>query len=178
MLNRLKAGWKTAQRHPWIITMLFLYQFVWGFFLYRFVQSVVLPLLYRYPGEVSPGAAQVFLVEGQFRLLKTDVTHFPLGVLLAIIIIRMILTPLFNAGIYYSIHHDEDKQIRPFITGVRTLGLSVRRYLLYSIDLYCPSTVLGDSLHNKALHGKLELRSHPSSYITPTCRLLGLSVFP
>lgn len=123
MLNRLKAGWRTAQRHPWIISMLFAYQLAWGFLIYQVVQHTVLPLLYRFPSEYSETAVQVFLAEAQFLLMKTDVSVIPLTLIAGIALTRMMLTPLINAGIYYSIHRDEIKQIRPFITGVKSFGL-------------------------------------------------------
>lgn len=123
MLNRLKAGWQTAKRHPWMISMLFAYQMTWGFLLYQVVQHTVLPLLYRFPSEVSEAAVQVFLAEAQFLLMKTDAPVVPLALIAGIVLTRMMLTPLINAGIYYSIHRDEIKQIRPFINGVKQFGL-------------------------------------------------------
>jgi hypothetical protein len=124
ILKWLNAGWRITQRHPWMISMLFIYQFIWGFVLFKFMQSIVIPLLHRFPGEFSHTAVQVFLAEGQFQLFKTNAAYFSLWILLAILLLRMIITPLLNAGIYYSIHRDESKQIRPFLKGIRTLGLS------------------------------------------------------
>lgn len=121
MLNYVQAGWKTTRQHPWIISVLFIYQFVWGLFLYKFIQSIVLPLLHRFPGgELTEAAVHVYLAEGQFQLLKTDMAHSFLWVLLALITTRMIMTPLLNAGIYYSIHQADSEQIRPFFRGVKT----------------------------------------------------------
>lgn len=141
ILKWLMLGWKTALRHPWMISMLFIYQFVWGFVLYKFIQSIVVPLLHRFPGDLSESAVHVFLAEGQFQLLKTDVAYFSLWALLGMLLLRMVLTPLFNAGIYYSIHKDESKQIQPFLKGVKTWGFSfviiyIIQILISALPLY------------------------------------------
>lgn len=133
MFIRLAAGWNMAQRHPWMISMLFIYKLVWGLVIYRIVQAVVLPLLYRFPSEHSDLAVHVFMAEAQFQLLKTNVAHLPLVLIAIIVLARMVMTPLLNAGIYYSIIRDEDKQIRPFIKGVKTLG--ARFIIIYSCQL-------------------------------------------
>lgn len=134
MLNYIKAGWNTTRNHPWIISVLFLYQLIWGIFIFKFIQSIVLPLLHRYPGEeLNETSLQIFLAESQFQLLKTDLAHSFLWIFLTLILVRMILTPLLNAGIYYSIHHPGTKQIGPFFQGIRAMGKPFA--IIYSLQL-------------------------------------------
>ncbi len=73
MKQHLLQGWKLSTRHFSIVILLFLYQLLWGFFLYRCVNSIVMPLLKRYPDTMpSDSAVKLFLMEAQFRLVKTD----------------------------------------------------------------------------------------------------------
>lgn len=140
MLLRLTQGWKIAQRHPWLISMLFLYKLVWGFMMYKIVQAIIVPLLYRFPSEHSDVAVQVFFAEAQFQLVKTNIGHIPVGIIAAIFLTRILVTPLLNAGIYYSIERDENKQIRPFIAGVKSLGFSFVK--IYSCHIILASAPL------------------------------------
>jgi hypothetical protein len=134
MINYIKDGWETTKYHPWIITVLFVYQFIWGFFIYKFIQSIALPLLHRFPGtELSESSVQIFLAEAQFQLLKTDAAHSFLWTLLVLLLVRMVLTPLFNAGIYYSIQQPGTQQIRPFFQGVKRMGIPF--LLIYCIQM-------------------------------------------
>ncbi len=134
MVRWLRRGWEVALRHPWIISMLFIYQLAGGFALYLFVQSITLPLLDRYPGkEFSESAVELFMAEAQFQLLKTDIAHSYVWIFALMILLRMVMTPFINAGIYHSIHVDEVRQIRPFMEGVRAKGMTFS--LLYLVQL-------------------------------------------
>lgn len=129
----LKEGWNTARRHLFMLLMLFLYQFAWGFFLYRWIQSIAVPLLHRYPNAsgMSGQSLQVFLAESQFRLLKTDLSHPYLWILLAIFLGKIALTPLLQAGVNYTLHQPQPERFK-FFVGIRQLG---KRYsLLYALQ--------------------------------------------
>jgi hypothetical protein len=109
MKLHMKQGWQLAMKHIHIVILLFLYQLLWGFFLYRFVDSVVAPLLRRFPADhPSETAVQLFLTEAQFQLLKTDMVYPYLWMLAGLFGIRMLLTPLFNAGLFYSLQHTRE----------------------------------------------------------------------
>ncbi|ASS67823.1 MULTISPECIES: hypothetical protein [unclassified Paenibacillus] len=107
MSTYLKQGWRLTVKHLAVAVALFLYRLLWGFFLYRYVDSIIGPLLRRYPGanEPSQGADALFWAEAQFRLMKTDLAQPVLWTLAALLLSRMIVTPLINAGLFYSIHH-------------------------------------------------------------------------
>ncbi|PYI52673.1 hypothetical protein [Paenibacillus flagellatus] len=123
MMRYLKDGFKTTTSQSFLILVLWLYHFAWGFALLLFVKSVVLPLMHRYPGgHLPPGVSQLFLAEGQFRLMKTDLSHSYLWALLGFAAARMLLTPLLNAGVYYSLHHRHLNSGYRFLQGVRLLS--------------------------------------------------------
>ena len=57
MKAKMREGWFLVRQHMYIAALLFIYQLIWGYFIYRLVQSAVVPLLLRYPtgdvGELS-----------------------------------------------------------------------------------------------------------------------------
>jgi len=133
MRHRLKMGWDMTLRHKYVLVVLFLYRLLWGFFLYRFVDSVVTPVLARYPdGHPNSDAAHLFLVEAQFRLLKTDLIDDLLWMLGGLLLLRMVLTPLLNAGVYYSFHHSDDEGGTRVWHGIRKAWKPVT--LLYWLE--------------------------------------------
>ncbi|GIP40313.1 hypothetical protein J31TS4_35930 [Paenibacillus sp. J31TS4] len=129
MWQDVKDGGASAWKQPFAVTALFLYRFAWGFALFALVKSVVEPLMYRFPNEsTDPGQFRLFLAESQFRLLKTDIVMPYVWLLLALLAARMLLTPLLNAGLYYSIAHTRLNPGYRFFKGIRELA---RPFFLY-----------------------------------------------
>lgn len=137
MLSYLKRGLGSAARQPFAVTILFLYQFAWGVFLYKCIQSILVPLLHRYPGE-DQGAAfqQLFWAEAHFQLVKTDLVIPYVWWLLGLMAIRLLITPLLNAGLYYSLVHTELNAGYRFVRGIKTLTLPFLGYYLLQILLF------------------------------------------
>jgi hypothetical protein len=136
MLRHLKNGFKTTTSHTFLLLVLWLYHFAWGFLLLLFVKSVVVPLMHRFPGQhLAPDASHLFMAEGQFRLMKTDISHTYLWLLLAFAAARMLLTPLLNAGVYYSIHNAHLNSGYRFLQGIRQLGRPFFGYYLIQMTL-------------------------------------------
>lgn len=79
---------------------------IWGFLLYKIIDNIIAPLLKRYP-ELTGSADSVILfwMEHQFQILKTDLWMPYLYTFLILLLARMIVTPLLQAGLFYSIHH-------------------------------------------------------------------------
>jgi hypothetical protein len=120
MKQHLLQGWRLSLKHFSIIILLFLYQLLWGFFLYRCVNSIVIPLLKRYPDSLaSEPAVKLFMMEAQFRLVKTDMIEPYVWMLGALLISRMLLTPFIHAGLLYSLHHTRDDKGTHFVQGIR-----------------------------------------------------------
>lgn len=125
----IREGLRSAFRQPFAVICLFVYELLWGFYLYRFVQSVVTPLLHRYPGSSLPaGSSRLFFAEGQFRLTKTDLLEPYLWTLAGLLIVRMLVTPLLNAAVYYSLQRTDLNSGYRFFRGMKQLG---GPYLLY-----------------------------------------------
>lgn len=132
MNNHLKQGWRLTLKHFYLIIFLFLYELLWGFFLYRIIEGIIVPLLKRYP-DSSPAdnAVQLFLAEAQFQLMKTDLIRPYLWLFAGILAARMLLTPLFNAGLLHSLHHAGDDGGTRFLQGIRAVWKPFA--LLYSV---------------------------------------------
>jgi hypothetical protein len=137
----MKKGWKTAISHFYLVIVLFLYQLIWGFFLYRFVENIVVPLLQRYPDTIpSEAAKQLFLLEAQFRLLKTDLIQPYLWTLGGLFAARMLISPLINAGLFYSLYYATDEGGTKFFEGIRKVWKPVAlAYWLETACLFAPS---------------------------------------
>ncbi|MFC0334115.1 hypothetical protein ACFOLF_16990 [Paenibacillus sepulcri] len=133
MNHHVKQGWHLTMKHFYIIIMLFLYELLWGFFLYRSVEGIMVPLLKRYPDSApSDGAVALFLTEAQFQLLKTDLIRPYIWLFASLLLGRMLLTPFLNAGLFHSLHHAQDENGTRFIKGIRTAWKPIA--LLYGIE--------------------------------------------
>jgi hypothetical protein len=136
MYNYIKDGWKAAWKQPFLVLIIFAYRLGWGIVLYGIVQSIVVPLLHRYPDIQSTGGqAELFLAEGQFQLLKTDFIDSYLWLFLGLLLTRMIITPMLNAGIYYSLRQTHLNSGYRFFKGIRELGGTFILYYLIQMVL-------------------------------------------
>lgn len=160
MWKLLKTGLAIAWYQPFAVCTLFVYNLLWGLLLYKLVRSVAVPLLHRYPGqELSREAVQLFWVEGQFQITKTDLIHSYLWWGLGLLVARMLISPMLNAGVYYSLHHQELNAGYRFVRGVRKLtlpflGLYVMQMALTLAPLYFLYTRgAGSFQHHTSLEG-------------------------
>lgn len=124
MTTYLKSGFRAALRQPFATIVLFIYQMCWGMLLYKLVQGVLVPLMHRFPGGDQPKEAlQLFLAESQFQLFKTDLSHSYLWWLAILLLARMLLTPMMNSGVYYSLTHSDQNAGYRFVRGIKELML-------------------------------------------------------
>ncbi|WP_211749651.1 hypothetical protein [Paenibacillus sp. Marseille-Q4541] len=105
----LSEGFKHVKDHYFIVLFLFLYQLVWGMFLYKIVASAVVPLLMRYPNPPPHELSKVlFWMEGQLSLSSSPLVHQYAWLLVLMFLIRMLMTPLIRAGLLHSLHDQEN----------------------------------------------------------------------
>ncbi|MFD2117519.1 hypothetical protein ACFSTH_18385 [Paenibacillus yanchengensis] len=122
MKATMKSAWTLTRQHFPLILFLFLYRFIIGFILYRFIDNIVVPILHRYPsGAPIEHAQQIFLTEAQFQLTKTNMIMPYLCTLVAIIAVRMLITPFIHSGLFHSIQR-QIQQVKGtrFREGIRT----------------------------------------------------------
>ncbi|OUM94783.1 MAG: hypothetical protein A9Z00_01030 [Thermobacillus sp. ZCTH02-B1] len=134
MKSHVINGWNRTVRHAGVIVLLFVYQFLWGFFLYRAIDGVLVPFLKRYPDPLAAwGAVELFLAEAQFRIMKTDLL-MPYGLaLLGLLAARVLLTPFINAGLFHSLQHATKESGTTFLAGIRAAWKRVA--LIYAAEL-------------------------------------------
>lgn len=141
MWKTIKTGYTIAWNQPFVVCTLFIYNLLWGLALYELIRSIVSPLLHRYPQELSREAVHLFWIEAQFQITKTDLIHSYAWWGLCLLLARMLLSPLLNAGVYYSLEHTEMNAGYRFVQGMRELalpffGLYVMQMLLTLSPLY------------------------------------------
>lgn len=132
-----KQGWHTARRRWFLLFLLFAYQYVWSFLLFKHVKSVVVPLLHRFPGEQLPASAgRLFWLESYFQLTRTDMLTPYLWTVGLFLLARMIATPLINGGLCAALADSSgESQRRAFFRGAK-------RYAKPFLLLYALQTLL------------------------------------
>ncbi|MFD1179349.1 hypothetical protein ACFQ3W_24060 [Paenibacillus puldeungensis] len=117
------------------VIILFLYQLLWGLFLYRLVDTAVTALLQRYPDPPPTGLSRIlFLLEGEINLSSSPEIRLYLGLLIGMAILRLLLTPLFQAGILYGLVPAESRANGlPLFQGMKKWWKPVS--LFYLIEL-------------------------------------------
>lgn len=105
MSHPLRQGWRITRQHFKINVLLFLYQALWGFLLFRTIDQITSPLLLRYPSVAnSAEALQLYWIEIEFQLLKTDILLPYILTFILLLVLRMLITPVWQSGIFYSAH--------------------------------------------------------------------------
>ena len=101
MMQQLAMGWKNVVANKGTIFLVSLYQLLWTILIYILIERSVSPLVRALPDEsVSSLATNYFWLETRFNLAKTDLILPYLYILVALLIVRMILTPLIQCGTY------------------------------------------------------------------------------
>lgn len=139
----IRSGWSLVKKQLPSIIILFLYQLLWGLFLYRLVNPAVTEVLVRYPDPPPNLLSQpLFLLEGQYELKYGADFRFYLWLLLGMTLIRLLITPLLQAGILYGLTPiEERKSGLPLFRGMREFWKPVSIFLfieliLISLPLY------------------------------------------
>ncbi|MEC0179677.1 hypothetical protein P4H83_32885 [Paenibacillus favisporus] len=134
MKSYIVNGWKSVKDQFYVMIIMFLYQLLWGYFLYRLIDSAVVPLLMRYPDPPPTELSQVlYYVEGQMSLTQSSTVHTYLWVLLGMVALRMLLTPFIHAGIFYGLHREhQGERGLFFFQGMKLHGKTV--FLFHLIE--------------------------------------------
>ncbi|WP_168123064.1 hypothetical protein [Paenibacillus sp. HB172176] len=154
MKTHMKQGWRLTFKHFYLLLLVFVYQLLWGFFLYRAIDETVSPLLRRFPGATaSAQAVQTFLTEAQIELFKTDMAMPYLWMLGGLFAARMLLTPLFNAGFFHSmLQQSRSGGGTRFREGVRKAWKPVMLlYWLQALLTFAPAYFLLPKAYNALL---------------------------
>jgi len=133
----IRSGWSLIKNQLPSIIILFLYQLLWGSFLYRLVNSVVTEVLVRYPDPPpNPLSQALFLLEGPYELKHSPEIHLYLWLLLGMALIRLLVTPLLQAGVLYGLMPKEERKSGlPLFRGMKEFGKQVFLFLFIELVL-------------------------------------------
>ncbi|MDQ0196405.1 hypothetical protein [Paenibacillus wynnii] len=141
----ITRGFHSMKEQFYILILLFIYRLLWGYFMYGFVRDAIVPILMRYPNQQAGGSGMsrlLYYIEGQFSLSSDPGVQRWLWMLLAITILKMLLSPFIRAGLIHELHQ-ESKGTRGlfFFPGMKLYGLpvlifSLVEWLLALLPLY------------------------------------------
>jgi len=137
MKSYASQGWISVKDQLYVSILLFLYRLLWGYCLYRLVKSAVVPLLMRYPDSAPSELSRLlFFYEGEMSLSLSNTVHTYGWLLAALLLIRMVLTPLIRAGIFYNLHQEaKGERGLFFFIGMRKLWKPVALFYLVELIL-------------------------------------------
>lgn len=136
-MTYVRNGWGLVRSQFPSVIILFLYQLLWGLFLYRLIHSAVVAVLSRYP-DTPPNELNriLYLIEGQFELKHNPEIHQYFWLLIGMIFLRLLLTPLFQAGILYGlVPADSRASGLPFFRGMKEFWKPVTLFFLLELAL-------------------------------------------
>ncbi|OAB34994.1 hypothetical protein PMSD_13465 [Paenibacillus macquariensis subsp. defensor] len=156
MRSNIAQGWKSLKNQFYVVIILFLYHLLFGYFLYRLVNSAVVPLLQRYPDPPPTELSQIlFYIEGQLDLTHSSTVHSYLWILLGMLLFRMFITPFIHSGIFYGLHQERKGETGAFFfQGMRRCWKRVMLcYWIETLFVLAPAYWLLPKLYTIAMNG-------------------------
>ncbi|CAH1226238.1 hypothetical protein PAECIP111892_05723 [Paenibacillus auburnensis] len=145
MKRAISRGWISMKEQFYILILLFIYRLLWGYFLYRFIRSAIIPVLLRYP-DIHAGGSGIgrllYYIEGQFALSGDPGVQRWLWMLLALSALRLLLSPFIRAGLLHELHQErKGERGLFFFPGMKLYGLpvlvfSLSEWFLSALPLY------------------------------------------
>lgn len=133
----VRNGWSLVRNQFPSVIILFLYQLLWGLFIYRLVNTAVTAFLSRYP-EPPPNSLSriLFIIEGQYELMHNPEIHKYVWFLIAMLVVRVLLTPFIQAGILYGLIPPESRKSGlTLFRGMREFWMPVTLFFLLELIL-------------------------------------------
>ncbi|SDG46295.1 hypothetical protein SAMN04488542_1454 [Fontibacillus panacisegetis] len=136
-MTYVRNGWSLVRNQFPSVIILFLYQLLWGLFLYRVVNTAVTTFLSRYPDPPPSALSKIlFILEGQYELLHNSEIHTYFWLFIGMVVLRMLLTPFFQAGILYGLTPaDSRKSGLTLFRGMKEFWRPVLLFFLLEIIL-------------------------------------------
>ncbi|WP_054955414.1 hypothetical protein [Paenibacillus dakarensis] len=169
-------GWLSVKEQFYVIILLFLYRLMWGYCLYRIVKSAVVPLLMRFPDPAPNELSKLlFFYEGEMALSQSSDIHLYAWLLLGMLLVRMTLTPLIHAGIFYNLHQEvKGERGLFFFQGMRKFWKPMTLfYMIETILIFTPAYLLLP----KILPPLLEAIREPSALLKAAPYLAGWLIY-
>ncbi len=154
-MTYVRNGWGLVRSQFPSVIILFLYQLLWGLFLYRLISSAVTAVLSRYPDSPPNELNRIlYLIEGQFELKHNPEIHQYFWLLIGMVVLRLLLTPLFQAGILYGLVPTETRASGfPLFRGMKEFWKPVTLFFLLELALLAlPGIWIAPKLYTHLLH--------------------------
>lgn len=137
MKSYASQGWTSVKDQLYVIILLFLYRLLWGYCLYRLIKSAVVPLLMRFPDPAPNELSRLlFFYEGEISLSLDSTVHTYGWLMIGLLLIRMLLTPLIQAGIFYNLHQEaRGERGLFFFAGIRKWWKTVSLFYVAELVL-------------------------------------------
>lgn len=134
MRTSITRGWQSMKEQFYILILLFIYRLLWGYFIYGFIRSAVVPILLRYPDNNAGGSEMgrlLYYVEGQLSLNTDPEIRTWLWMLLGIVVLRLLISPFIRAGLLHELHQEQKGERGLFFfPGMKIYGFPV---LIFSL---------------------------------------------
>ncbi|MNJ37589.1 hypothetical protein D3C77_324170 [compost metagenome] len=130
----VREGWGRVKGQFPSVIILFLYQLLWGFFLYRIINQIIISLLERYPdSSLQEMSRLLFIFEGQLGYQHNSDIKLALIFIIGMIGLRILLSPLIQAGILYGlVPEGSRKSGLSLFRGMQQFGKPV--FLIYIVE--------------------------------------------
>lgn len=130
----VREGWGRVKGQFPSVIILFLYQLLWGFFLYRIINQIIISLLERYPdSSLQEMSRLLFIFEGQLGYQHNSDIKLALIFIIAMIGLRILLSPFIQAGILYGlVPEGSRKSGLSLFRGMQQFGKPV--FLFYIVE--------------------------------------------
>jgi hypothetical protein len=125
----ITRGWQSMKEQFYILILLFIYRLLWGYFMYGFIRSAIVPILLRYPDKDAGGSGMgrlLYYVEGQFSLNTDPAIRTWLWMFLGLVVFRLLLSPFIRSGLLHELHQErKGERGLFFFPGMKLYGFPV-----------------------------------------------------
>lgn len=141
-MRALKEGFRRAGREPFAVGTLFVFHFAWSVMVYRYIESHVREVMSRFPPPEFGGDRAGLVMYDLFLALQDRSFALPvLGMFAAYALVRLVLVPVLDAGLFHSLRDGFTPRGTAFLRGIRRLSipflwLYALRLLLAAAPLY------------------------------------------
>lgn len=111
MLQQMAHGWKLVSTNKRTLLLVAVYQLLWVVLLYNIIEHIVSPIVRALPNDpANAQTLQYFWLEARFLIAKTDIILPYLYLLIALLVVRSLIAPFVQGGIYGVLAKSKSEQ--------------------------------------------------------------------
>lgn len=145
MLQLLSRGWKLVLHNKSALTVVSLYQLGWTLLLFFLTERIVTPLVRALPNSsVNQNAPYYYWTEMKFMAAKTDMLMPYLYTLVGLLLLRMIIAPFVQSGIFGTLaNSNQQAEHNKFIAQIKSNWKAFTLlYWIKSIAIIVPAVIV------------------------------------